>query len=94
MDGGGELDLGGVRDAVRIVCRPDDELAAAVDPFPVELLLKLAGERFKRGEASFTGIWRIIEGVMSRHKPLERPSLDAILKADLWARETAAAFQL
>ncbi len=48
-----------------------------------------AVERFRKAEIGFTGIWNIIEKVMSKHKVLEQPSLDAILSADKWAREEA-----
>ena len=50
---------------------------------------EVAVERFRKSEIKFTGIWNIIEKVMSYHKRLDRPSLDAILSADKWARETA-----
>ncbi|HCE46569.1 MAG TPA: 1-deoxy-D-xylulose-5-phosphate reductoisomerase [Lentisphaeria bacterium] len=50
---------------------------------------EVAVERFSKSEIRFTDIWNIIEKVMSYHKRLDRPSLDAILSADKWARETA-----
>ncbi len=53
-----------------------------------------AVERFRSSEISLTDIWRVIERTMSRHKALERPGLDAILKADSWARETAASLKV
>ncbi len=51
---------------------------------------EVAVERFRKSEIKFTDIWNIIEKVMSYHKKLDRPSLDAILSADKWARERAA----
>ena len=50
---------------------------------------EVAVERFRNAEIAFVDIWTIIERTMSRHEALERPALDAILNADLWARETA-----
>ncbi len=51
---------------------------------------EVAVERFRKSEIKFTDIWNIIEKTMSYHKRLDRPSLDAILSADKWARERAA----
>ncbi|OGV34335.1 MAG: 1-deoxy-D-xylulose-5-phosphate reductoisomerase [Lentisphaerae bacterium GWF2_45_14] len=45
--------------------------------------------RFKKGEIKFTEICKVIEKTMSAHKSLEELSLDAILSAEQWARETA-----
>ncbi len=50
---------------------------------------EVAVERFRRAEIGFTGIWNIIEKVMSMHQVLEQPALDAILSSDKWARDTA-----
>ena len=50
---------------------------------------EVAVQRFRKGEISFTGIWKIIENAMSSHNPLDRPELDAILSADKEARELA-----
>ncbi len=50
---------------------------------------EVAVERFSKGEIRFTDIWNIIEKVMSRHIPLDQPSLDAILSAEDWAAKTA-----
>ncbi|MFZ2654242.1 MAG: 1-deoxy-D-xylulose-5-phosphate reductoisomerase [Victivallales bacterium] len=50
---------------------------------------EVAVERFRKSEIGFTEIWNIIEKAMSYHKRLDRPSLDAILSADKWAREIA-----
>jgi 1-deoxy-D-xylulose-5-phosphate reductoisomerase len=37
----------------------------------------------------FPEIWKTVEGVMNRHTPVAHADLDAILKADKWAREQA-----
>ena len=50
---------------------------------------EVAVERFRRSEIEFPGIWSIIEKVMSKHKVLEQPTLDAILSVDKWARDAA-----
>lgn len=38
----------------------------------------------------FPRIWGLVEEVMNRHASVAQPTLDAILDADRWARETAA----
>jgi 1-deoxy-D-xylulose-5-phosphate reductoisomerase len=37
----------------------------------------------------FPEIWHIVEEVMNRHTPVAQPDLNAILKADRWARDEA-----
>jgi 1-deoxy-D-xylulose-5-phosphate reductoisomerase len=37
----------------------------------------------------FADIWQIVEEVMNRHAPVAHPDLDAILRADQWARTEA-----
>lgn len=48
-----------------------------------------AVERFLEGKLKFTGIYKVIEKVVSHHKIIQRPSLDDILAADTWARQQA-----
>jgi 1-deoxy-D-xylulose-5-phosphate reductoisomerase len=55
---------------------------------------EIAVERFSKSEIRFTDIWVIIEKVMSSHKKLDRPSLDAILSADKWARTAASSVKI
>ncbi len=55
---------------------------------------EIAVERFSKSEIRFTDIWVIIEKVMSSHKKLDRPSLDAILSADKWARTVASSLKI
>jgi len=43
-------------------------------------------EAFLRGEVSFTDISKIIETVLSQHLTQKHPNLEAIFKADDWAR--------
>lgn len=50
---------------------------------------EVAVARFLNKDISFLEIERIIESVLSRHKVLTNPGLDAIKEADRWARETA-----
>jgi 1-deoxy-D-xylulose-5-phosphate reductoisomerase len=82
--------------------KPDRELFPSLDfayealeaggtmPAVLNAANEVAVERFRRGEIAFTEIWDLIENAMSQHKTLERPSLDAILNADSWARDTAS----
>jgi 1-deoxy-D-xylulose-5-phosphate reductoisomerase len=44
---------------------------------------------FLDGKIPFPAIWLTVEAVMKKHRTVEHPSLDAILKADAWAREIA-----
>lgn len=53
---------------------------------------EVAVERFLAGQIPFTGIYRIVEGVMAAHEPASQPDLEQILAADGWARRMAAGF--
>jgi 1-deoxy-D-xylulose-5-phosphate reductoisomerase len=50
---------------------------------------EIAVGAFLEGHLSFPGIWDTVAGTMSRHQTLSHPSLDEIVAADEWARETA-----
>ena len=50
---------------------------------------EIAAVRFQNNEISFTKIWGIIEEVMSMHKVITNPTLEDIIAADKWAKETA-----
>lgn len=50
---------------------------------------EIAVSAFLEGHLSFPGIWETVAETMSRHRTLAHPSLDEIVAADLWARETA-----
>jgi len=50
---------------------------------------EIAVDAFLEGHLSFPGIWDTVAGTMSRHQTLSHPSLDEIVAADEWARETA-----
>jgi len=43
-------------------------------------------------QVSFPSIWKIVEEMMNRHGSVAHPDLDAILRADQWARTEAASF--
>jgi 1-deoxy-D-xylulose-5-phosphate reductoisomerase len=47
---------------------------------------------FLNGQVPFTAIPRVVEKTLSKHKGSARMSLDSILEADRWARETAKEF--
>jgi 1-deoxy-D-xylulose-5-phosphate reductoisomerase len=59
---------------------------------------EVAVERFLAGAIRFTDIARIVEAVLTAHRHVVEPDLDAILAADAWARayasELAGAFAL
>lgn len=50
---------------------------------------EIAVKAFLEGHLSFPGIWETVAETMSAHRTLAHPSLDEIVAADLWARETA-----
>lgn len=50
---------------------------------------EVAVDSFLKGELKFTEIPRTIEKVMKKHKVLKRPSLEALVEVDEWARKKA-----
>jgi len=48
-----------------------------------------AVEAFHAGKIRFTGIFEIIEQVVSQHQASSELSLDSVLDAEMWARRTA-----
>jgi 1-deoxy-D-xylulose-5-phosphate reductoisomerase len=50
---------------------------------------EIAVAAFLDRKARFPEIWGIVENVMNRHTPVAHPDLDAILRADQWARAQA-----
>jgi 1-deoxy-D-xylulose-5-phosphate reductoisomerase len=50
---------------------------------------EMAVAAFLDRKVRFQEIWRIVEQVMNRHAPVAHPDLDAILRADQWARVQA-----
>lgn len=50
---------------------------------------EVAVSRFLDGEIGFMQIPSLIENVLSRHSPIETPSLDEVVAVDEWAREEA-----
>jgi len=52
---------------------------------------EVAVSAFLERKISFPRIWQMVEQVMNRHTSVARPDLDAILRADQWARAGASA---
>jgi 1-deoxy-D-xylulose-5-phosphate reductoisomerase len=50
---------------------------------------EVAVSAFLEQKISFPRIWQVIEQVMNRHTSVAHPDLDAILRADQWARAEA-----
>jgi len=50
---------------------------------------EMAVAAFLDQKVRFPEIWRIVEQVMDRHTAVAHPNLDAILRADQWARAQA-----
>jgi len=53
---------------------------------------EVAVAAFLDRQVKFPRIWQIVEEVMNRHTRVAHPDLDAILRADQWARAEAARF--
>jgi 1-deoxy-D-xylulose-5-phosphate reductoisomerase len=51
---------------------------------------EVAVAAFLDRKVSFPSIWQFVEGVINRHESVAHPDLDAILRADQWARAEAA----
>ena len=51
---------------------------------------EVAVAEFLNQRAGFADIWGLVEQVMNRHTTVAHPDLDAILRADQWARAEAA----
>jgi 1-deoxy-D-xylulose-5-phosphate reductoisomerase len=51
---------------------------------------EIAVSAFLERKISFPRIWHTVSAVMDRHTNVAHPDLDAILRADLWAREEAS----
>ena len=50
---------------------------------------EVAVDAFLNRRLPFTGIYRIVEKVVHKHKTVATPSFSQILDADLWARQEA-----
>jgi 1-deoxy-D-xylulose-5-phosphate reductoisomerase len=53
---------------------------------------EIAVSAFLERKISFPRIWQTVAAVMNQHANIAHPDLDAILRADRWAREEAARF--
>lgn len=51
---------------------------------------EVAVDAFRAGRISFPGIWESVAAVMDAHTVLPSSTLDAVVTADQWARQTAA----
>lgn len=52
---------------------------------------EVAVEAFLNGQLKFPEIWHTVERVMQAHDVVQHPSLEQLVAADRWARETAQA---
>jgi len=50
---------------------------------------EVAVKKFLEGNMAFSGIWRLVEKVMKKHRVVKKPGLDDIIEADTWARSVA-----
>jgi 1-deoxy-D-xylulose-5-phosphate reductoisomerase len=53
---------------------------------------EVAVAAFRAGKISFPGIWRCVAAVMDAHEVQASSTLEAVVAADHWARQNAAAF--
>jgi 1-deoxy-D-xylulose-5-phosphate reductoisomerase len=52
---------------------------------------EIAVEAFRSGKIPFPGIWECVAAVMQAHLPQSSSTLESVVAADRWARETAEA---
>jgi 1-deoxy-D-xylulose-5-phosphate reductoisomerase len=55
---------------------------------------EVAVEAYRAGKLPFPGIWHCVSAVMDAHEVRPSSTLEAVVAADQWARETAATFRL
>jgi 1-deoxy-D-xylulose-5-phosphate reductoisomerase len=67
-------------------------LAGGTLPAVFNAANEVAVEAFRAGTLAFPGIWGCVAAVMDRHLLAPSNSLAAVVAADLWAREAAAAW--
>jgi 1-deoxy-D-xylulose-5-phosphate reductoisomerase len=53
---------------------------------------EVAVENFRAGKLPFPGIWQCVAAVMDAHEVKASSTLEAVVEADHWARQQAAAF--
>lgn len=53
---------------------------------------EIAVEAFRSGKLSFPGIWECVAAVMQAHVTQSSSTLESVVAADRWARETAAGY--
>jgi 1-deoxy-D-xylulose-5-phosphate reductoisomerase len=87
----GELTFGSVNLERYAALRIAIEAGKAGGTYPAILCAadEVAVEMYLEGRIRFTDIPRIVEGTLSRARSCQSPTLDDILEADAWGRETA-----
>jgi 1-deoxy-D-xylulose-5-phosphate reductoisomerase len=66
-------------------------LAGGTLPAVYNAANEVAVDAFRAGKIPFPGIWQCVAAVMDAHLVHPSASLESVVAADLWARETAAA---
>ena len=66
-------------------------LAGGTLPAVYNAANEVAVDAFRAGKIPFPGIWECVAAVMDTHPVKPSGSLESVVAADLWARETAAA---
>ena len=64
--------------------------AGGTTPAVMNAANEIAAAAFLQKRLGFAEIWTVVEQVMTRHLSVAHPDLDAILRADQWARTEAA----
>jgi len=67
-------------------------LAGGTLPAVLNAANEVAVEAFRAGRISFPEIWHCVAAAMDAHTTHPSSTLDSVVAADLWARETAATF--
>ena len=67
-------------------------LAGGTLPAVYNAANEVAVDAFRAGKIPFPGIWHCVTAVMDKHQLEQSSSLESVVAADQWARETAANF--
>jgi len=81
-------------DTVRFPCLTLAREAAVTGgtmPAVLNAANEIAVQKFLERRVTFSGIWRLVEGVMENHTVVDEPDIDDVIEADAWARRAAQA---
>lgn len=62
---------------------------AGTMPAVLNAVNEIAVQKFLNREIRFSGIWKLVEKVMQKHRVIHDPDLNTVIDADAWARRAA-----